>query len=114
MYFLYSVLMAIGCAVASPYFFFKGIRSGKYLSNLGERFGRVPADLVTRLRATTARPIWIHAVSVGEVAAALPLARELKERFPEIPLVISTTTMTGQQVAKDRVSVRRRRFLFSV
>jgi 3-deoxy-D-manno-octulosonic-acid transferase len=104
MYFLYSVLMAIGCALASPYFFFKGIRSGKYLSNLDERFGRVPEGLAARLRASTASPIWIHAVSVGEVAAALPLARALKERFPDQPLVISTTTMTGQQVAKDRVS----------
>lgn len=79
MYFFYSVMMAIGCAVASPYFFFKGLRSGKYLSNLGERFGRVPEELVARLRVSSERPIWIHAVSVGEAAAALPLARALKE-----------------------------------
>src|SRR5579862_4025665 len=104
MYFFYSVMMAIGCVLASPYFFFKGIRSGKYLSNLGERFGRLPAELAGRLRGATARPIWIHAVSVGEAAAALTLARALKEKFPASLIVVSTTTMTGQQIAKERFS----------
>ncbi len=104
MYFFYSVMMAIGCAVASPYFFFKGLRSGKYLSNLGERFGRVPEELVARLRVSSERPIWIHAVSVGEAAAALPLARALKEILPDRLIVVSTTTMTGQQVAKEKFS----------
>jgi len=47
--------------------------------------------------------IWVHAVSVGEVLAGLPLAKRLKEDFPERPLVISTTTITGQALAKERM-----------
>src|SRR5258708_25727562 len=47
--------------------------------------------------------IWVHAVCVGEVLAGLMLAKRLKERFPERPLVISTTTITGQALAKERM-----------
>ena len=46
--------------------------------------------------------IWLHAVSVGEVLAALPLARRLKETFPERALLVSTVTVTGQKVAHER------------
>ena len=48
--------------------------------------------------------IWLHAVSVGEVLAALPFARCLKERFPRWRLVISTTTATGQKLARERMT----------
>lgn len=47
------------------------------------------------------RPIWIHAVSVGESIAATPLIKELKKQDPEIPILVTTTTSTGaEQVAK--------------
>jgi len=99
MYFLYSFFMALGALVAAPYFFIKGLRSGKYLSNLSERFGKVPAELTLKNSGC----IWIHAVSVGEVLAALPLAKELKIKFPQTSLVISTTTATGQALARKRI-----------
>jgi 3-deoxy-D-manno-octulosonic-acid transferase len=74
------------------------------LTNLKERLGfsfpavaKLPAD-----RAGTGA-IWIHAVSVGEVLSAVPLARRLKEEYPVRPLVISTTTMTGQALARERM-----------
>jgi 3-deoxy-D-manno-octulosonic-acid transferase len=102
MYFFYSLLTAIAAVVASPFFFIQGLRRGKYLGNLGARFGRVPSEVSARLRARSLPPIWIHAVSVGEVAAAVPLARALKGLFGSRPLVISTTTTTGQQVARER------------
>ncbi|HLX00028.1 MAG TPA: 3-deoxy-D-manno-octulosonic acid transferase [Candidatus Acidoferrales bacterium] len=99
MYFTYSFLMALGALVAAPYFFIKGLRSGKYLSNLSERFGKVPPELTLKSSGC----IWIHAVSVGEVLAALPLAKRLKIEFPQTPLVISTTTATGQALAGKRI-----------
>ena len=49
------------------------------------------------------KSIWIHAVSVGEVLAVLPLAQQLKKMFPLHRLVVSTTTVTGQKLARERM-----------
>ena len=57
--------------------------------------------------------IWIHAVSVGEVLTARALLPQLRERYPRLRLFVSTTTMTGQQVARTNLPVRRRGVLLS-
>jgi len=101
-YFLYSVLTGLAAIITAPYWLIQGLRHGKYLSNLGERLGfSVPG--VARLPADHPGAIWIHAVSVGEALAAVALAKRLKEANPRRPLVISTTTITGQQVARERM-----------
>ena len=101
MYFLYSVLTFLAILLLAPYYAVQGIRRGKYWHNLQERFGRLPPEIVPRA-AGGKGAIWIHAVSVGEVLAALPLARELKQRHPQRELFISTTTDTGQRLARER------------
>ncbi|HKI11941.1 MAG TPA: 3-deoxy-D-manno-octulosonic acid transferase [Candidatus Acidoferrum sp.] len=102
MYFLYSVLMGLAAVITAPYWLVQGLRHSKYLSNLGERLGfSVPG--VARLPANHAGAIWIHAVSVGEALAGVALAKRLKEAYPQRSLVISTTTITGQQVARERM-----------
>ena len=50
--------------------------------------------------------IWVHAVSVGEVIASLPLLQRLKDRYPSVSLVLSTITDTGQRVALGKVPDR--------
>ena len=50
------------------------------------------------------RPIWLHAISVGEILSAVPLAQSLKSRFPDYPLVVSASTHTGLEIAKKRLS----------
>ena len=47
-------------------------------------------------------PIWIHAVSVGEVNAAIPFLRKLKAAYTDIPVILSTITDTGQKVARQK------------
>jgi len=101
-YFLYSLLMGLAAAVLSPVWIWKGLRQGKYLSNLGERLGSSFPGL-SRLPAERAEAIWIHAVSVGEVLSGVALAQKLKAAYPQRPLIISTTTQTGQALARERV-----------
>jgi 3-deoxy-D-manno-octulosonic-acid transferase len=99
MYLIYSALLAAGLLVSLPYWVLQGLRHGKYGTGLGERLGRIPR----RLMAEPARPaIWVHAVSVGEVLAINGLVTELKHRFPEHRVVVSTTTDTGQTLARTR------------
>ena len=102
MYFLYSVLMGLAAIITAPYWLIQGLRHGKYLSNLDERLG-VFVPGVAKLPADRPGAIWIHAVSVGEALAGVALAKRLKEANPHRPLVISTTTITGQQVARERM-----------
>ncbi|HXY23585.1 MAG TPA: 3-deoxy-D-manno-octulosonic acid transferase [Candidatus Acidoferrum sp.] len=102
MYFIYSLLLAIAALVLAPYWLVQGLRHGKYLSNLKERLGLSFPGL-TKLPSYHSGAIWIHAVSVGEVLSALPLARRLKAEYPKRPLIVSTTTMTGQALARERL-----------
>ena len=97
MHFLYSALLAVALILSLPYWLWQWARHGKHGEGLGERLGRVPRRL---LPAFAGRTIWIHAVSVGEVMAIKPLAGELARRFPQYPVVISTTTATGQKLAR--------------
>ena len=63
-----------------------------------ERFGFIPTGRFTTLAGR--RPIWVHAVSVGETIAVRPLLRGLKQRFPDRPLVLSNTTETGRSIGQ--------------
>ena len=102
MYFLYSFLMSLAVLISAPYWVVRGLRHSKYLSNLRERLGFSMSD-VEKLAADRPGAIWIHAVSVGEALAGVALAKKLKEAYPNRPLVISTTTITGQSLARERM-----------
>jgi 3-deoxy-D-manno-octulosonic-acid transferase len=101
-YQLYSILMGLAALITAPYWLIQGLRHGKYLSNLSERLGFSHAAL-DRLPADRLGAIWIHAVSVGETLSGVALAKRLKETYPKRPLVVSTTTLTGQNLAKERM-----------
>lgn len=101
MYFLYSVVTAIAMVLLAPYFAVQGLRRGKYLDNVRERMGYLPDALARNVPPRSS--IWVHAVSVGEVLASKPLIEGLKKRFPERPIFLSTTTATGQQLARERI-----------
>jgi 3-deoxy-D-manno-octulosonic-acid transferase len=101
-YFIYSFLMGFAALLLVPYWLVQGLRNGKYLSNLGERLGFSFLALA-KLPANSTGAIWIHAVSVGEALSGITLARRLKETYPHRPLIISTTTQTGQALARERM-----------
>jgi 3-deoxy-D-manno-octulosonic-acid transferase len=114
MYAIYSLLTAAGMLLLSPYFLLRGLIQKKYLSNLPERFGRkFPPGLVEGSSPdSNQKSIWIHAVSVGEVLAVLPLAQRLKKKYPQRRLVVSTTTLTGQKLARERMQFADAIFFF--
>src|SRR5438270_251235 len=101
MYWLYSTLLALAMLVSLPYWLFQMTRHGKYRAGLKERFGRVPE----RLQASGKAIIWVHAVSVGEVLAVSRLVQDLRSRFAGHQVVISTTTSTGQKLARERFGI---------
>jgi len=109
MYFFYRILTAVGMFFLAPYYALRGWRRGEPWSTLGERLGSVPPRIVSRATGSGAADdfvpgaIWIHAVSVGEVLAAKPLAEGLQRRFPGRAVFVSTTTETGQRLARERL-----------
>jgi 3-deoxy-D-manno-octulosonic-acid transferase len=98
MYILYSLLLAAVVILSLPWWAVQMLRLGKYRTGLAERLGFVPA----RLKDPGAGSIWVHAVSVGEVLAVSRLITELQSAYPETQIFVSTTTATGQSLARER------------
>ena len=99
MYFLYSILVLAFSVAVSPWFFYQAIRYRKYIGSLSQRMGYLPVSF----NMDGEQSIWLHAVSVGEVLSARPLARDLRARYPRHRIFLSTTTMSGQAIARRSV-----------
>ena len=89
---LYNFFSAISLLMYFPWLLLKKGPKDRQ-TYLSERLG------ISRYTDTD---IWVHAVSVGEVMACLPFLRRLKEEFPEKKIVFSTTTYTGQKIAREK------------
>ena len=99
MLFFYSLALALVLILGAPYWLFRMATSGKYREGLDERLGFVPK----RLLADSGGPvIWVHAVSVGELLAAARMIEDLRKELPGQRIVVSTTTRTGQALARRR------------
>jgi 3-deoxy-D-manno-octulosonic-acid transferase len=96
---LYTSALFVVLVLGLPYWLLAMATNGKYREGLSERLGWVP----DRLREGDARrTIWVHAVSVGEVLAASRLVNELSACAPQYRVLLSTTTRTGQRLARER------------
>jgi 3-deoxy-D-manno-octulosonic-acid transferase len=92
MFVLYSFLLTLGFILMLPLFV---LRRGKYAAGFSQRLGNLP-----EFASDERKVLWLHCVSVGETNAARLLVKEIKENFPACRLVVSTTTKTGQELAK--------------
>lgn len=102
MRYLYSLLIYLAAPLFSLVLLWRGLRDRSYWHHFSERFGFGSA--------VTVPPIWVHAVSVGEVQASAALINALRERYPDIPIVVTTFTPTGagraRALFRDRAQVR--------
>jgi 3-deoxy-D-manno-octulosonic-acid transferase len=103
---VYSSLLLMVLVLGAPYWLVRMLMSGRYRAGLTGRLGRVPAGL--RAAVAGRDVVWVHAVSVGEVLAATRLVAELAAGLGEgWIVVISTTTATGQALARQRFGTER-------
>jgi 3-deoxy-D-manno-octulosonic-acid transferase len=96
-YLLYDLILLVAAAVLVPWFLLRSLRHGKVRRGIRERLGLFEADRLAPLAGR--KVIWVHAVSVGETRAAIPLLRALKAAYPQSALVLSNVTETGHAIA---------------
>jgi 3-deoxy-D-manno-octulosonic-acid transferase len=102
MFFFYNLILVCAALLSLPWWLFQ-MRLGKYRAGLKERLGGVPRHL----KSAHLNAIWVHAVSVGEVLAVSQLITELEKKYPDRQVFISTTTVTGQSLARQRFGQER-------
>lgn len=101
----YNLALLTGLVASAPCWLWRMATTNKYREGLGERLGKVPAWL--RSQCAERPVIWLHAVSVGEVLAVSRLVEELDKVLPGALVLISTTTPTGQKLARERFGENR-------
>lgn len=99
-YFLYRLLGVLALPLILVYLLRRGLRDRRYWQGMGERIGQPPAGAN---QPTLTGGIWLHAVSVGEVASAVELIRQLRAAQPHQPVHVSVTTVAGRQLAESKL-----------
>ncbi len=96
---LYYFCFSLVLFAAGPFLLFKK----KARAGLAQKLGFVAKNLSAN-KSRLSGCVWFHAVSVGELNAVLSLVKTFHEKYPHIPLVVSTTTATGQALAKEKLA----------
>ncbi len=94
MWLLYNVFFFLFALVYLPVFALKG----KFKQGFAARFGSVPSEVLESVAGH--RPVWVHAVSVGEIGLAVSLVNRLREKMPQAKFLLTTTTNAGYAVAQ--------------
>jgi 3-deoxy-D-manno-octulosonic-acid transferase len=99
-YGLYNFVLILGFPLVMAWLLLRGILFQRIRAGMGQRFGMLSPQLYGR---DDQPRIWVHAVSVGEVMAAVSLIRHLSERYTKHQIILSTVTETGQAVARRQL-----------
>ncbi len=94
-FYIYAIAITVAAPAIFLRYWLKGRRQQAYRSRIGERFGALPYSLVQG-------PIWVHAVSVGETTAAIPLVRNLKQSVGG-PALMSCVTPTASALIQNKM-----------
>ena len=104
---LYNLLLLVGLTLGIPVIIPVILVSKRWRRTFLPRLGLwspCPAVSEQRLHKPGARPIWIHAVSVGEILSIEPLVKNLKRHFSSPAIVLTTATQTGFTIAQNRLA----------
>ncbi|KAF0814802.1 3-deoxy-D-manno-octulosonic acid transferase [Andreprevotia sp. IGB-42] len=97
--FFYSLLFYLITPGIATYLLRRARKQPEYRQHWRERWALY--DHSTLALPAGARPIWLHAVSVGEMRAAMPLIRALHQQYPARPLLLTCMTPTGRATAQE-------------
>lgn len=98
MYLLYDLIFLLAALLLIPYYLIRGLVRGRVRQGILERLAWYAPGKLDVLR--NRRVFWVHAVSVGETRAAIPLVKALKREYPDVALVLTNVTETGQEIAQ--------------
>lgn len=99
----YNLFFVLVFCVVWPVYAQRMWKRGRFFEAFGERFGFYSDEIIQKLKKNQSSPVWIHAVSVGEMMIATALLRELRKRDPHQAIVLTTTTVTGRQVGEKLI-----------
>jgi 3-deoxy-D-manno-octulosonic-acid transferase len=96
---LYTLVLVLALPLVLLRLLWRSVRAPAYRKRISERFGWFP-------QPSTWGGLWVHAVSVGEVQAIVPLVQALLDEHPELPITVTTTTPTGSARVREQLGAR--------
>lgn len=112
MFIIYSALLYLSSIFFFPYLAVRLALKGKSRAGLMQRLGFLGPGLADGPGRPGRKAVWVHAVSVGETLAAVPIVKALSERHPDLIIFFSTVTETGNAVANENIGSLARIFFF--
>lgn len=101
-YWIYNILLCLAAFFLIPFYAVKIVFTGKYKKSFGPKWGFIPRKIFEEMKGSPR--IWVHAVSMGEVTAAAPIVSSLRQIYPGACIILSTSTETGQEMARRLVT----------
>ena len=95
---IYNILMILVAVVGLPFFAYRFLRERRFRERLRHNFGFFSPETLAKVAGL--KPVWFQAASVGEVVAASSIIKEFKRQMPEIPVLISSGTTSGYEMAQ--------------